>query len=392
MSLTEILIFLLGRKKYSIGIPFLAGVLGFVIAWLLPPYYKSEIRIILDTGSKTTNVNSLLKDVASSSLMSSLGGSLGVISGPENEDLYLDIINGRDVQLAAIEKFRLDTIYKGVKYKEALLKRFDKDIRIAADELTGVIFCAYEAKNKVLARDLVRFVVEEANAKYIKLRKERALQTIEQLNSFKQSIAASADSLSNILIKFYRDNNLLNLESQLQLTISALAGYEEQIKNLKISESRAGADNSTAAELRKRRLILEREAQKLRGDFTEDYVPNKNSVYVNSDWAVEKLIEQEKLENDLKRIFATLEIVESSIVMEEGNAAKSLPVIQVVQDAYLADYKSKPKRAFWAVAAAVFGFVIINMVLILQGIYYNKFNCEQKTRDNFINLLKAIKS
>ena len=243
-----------------------------------------------------------------------------------------------------------------------------------------------------MARDIVRFVVEEANAKYIKLRKERALQTIEQLNSFKQSIAASADSLSNILIKFYRDNNLLNLESQLQLTISALAGYEEQIKNLKISESRAGADNSTAAELRKRRLILEREAQKLRGDFTEDYVPNKNSVYVNSDWAVEKLIEQEKLENDLKRIFATLEIVESSIVMEEGNAAKSLPVIQVVQDAYLADYKSKPKRAFWAVAAAVFGFVIINMVLILQGIYYNKFNCEQKTRDNFINLLKAIKS
>ena len=204
---------MLGRKKYSIGIPFLAGVLGFVIAWLLPPYYKSEIRIILDTGSKIANISSLLKNASSSNLMSSLGGSLGAISGPENEDLYLDIIHGRDVQLAAIEKFRLDTIYKGVKYKEALLKRFDKDIKIDADELTGVIFCAYEAKDKVLARDLVRFVVEEANTKYIKLRKERALQTIEQLNSFKQSIKASADSLSEVLVKFYRDNNLLNLES-----------------------------------------------------------------------------------------------------------------------------------------------------------------------------------
>ena len=389
MSLTEILIFLLGRKKYSILIPFLAGVLGLAIAWYLPPYFKSEIRIILDTGSKTTSVSSMLKNVSSSNLLGSLGSSLGTMAGQENEDLYLDIINGRDVQLATIEKFRLDTIYKGVKYKEALIKQFDKDIKINTDELTGVIFCAYEAKNKVLARDIVRFVVEEANAKYIKLRNERALQTIEQLNSFKQSIMASADSLSDILVKFYRNNNLLNLESQLQLTISALAGYEEQIKNLKISESRAGTDNSTAAELRKRRLILEREAQKLRGDFSEDYVPNKNSVYVNSDWAVEKLIEQEKLELDLKRIFATLDLVESNIVMEEGNAAKNLPVIQVVQDAYLADYKSKPKRAVWAMGAFMFAFVIVNGCLILLGIYYNKLNCEKETKDNFIKLLKA---
>jgi len=376
MSLTGILIFLLGRKKYSIGIPFLAGVLGLTIAWFLPPYYKSEIRIILDTGSKTTSVNSLLKNASSSNLLGSLGSSLGIMSGQENEDLYLDIINGRDVQLATIEKFRLDTIYKNVKYKEALLKRFDKDIKIAADELTGVIFCAYEAENKVLARDIVRFVVEEANAKYIKLRKERALQTIEQLNSFKQSIMASADSLSDILVKFYRDNNLLNLESQLQLTISALAGYEEQLKNLKISESRAGADNSTAAELRKRRHILEVEAQKLRGDFSENYVPNKNSIYVNSDWAVEKLIEQEKLESDLKRTFAALELVESNIVLEEGNAAKNLPVIQVVQDAYLADYKSKPKRAMWAVAAAAICFLLINSLLIINGIYTGELKSE----------------
>jgi capsule polysaccharide export protein KpsE/RkpR len=394
MSLTEILIFLLGRKKYSLGIPFLAGVLGFVIAWVLPPYYKSEIKVFLDTGSKTTNISSLIKNATSSNFLGSLGaagmGAVGMGSG-ENEDLYIEIIGGRDVLLATIEKFKLDTIYKSAKYKETLIKQFDKDIKIKIDELTGIVSCEYEAKNKELARDLVRFVVEEANAKYIKLRKERALQTIEQLNSFKQSILASADSISEILVKFYRDNNLLDLESQLKLTITALAGYEEQIKNMKISESRAGTDNSTATELRKRREILERESQKLRGDFSEDYLPSRKSVYINSDWAVEKLIEQEKLGNDLKRIFATLEMIEGSIVLEEGNAAKNLPVIQVVQDAYLADYKSKPKRATWAVAAAVFGFAIISMFLILQGIYYNKFNCEQKTRDSFINLLKAIK-
>ena len=378
MSFIEILIFLLKRKWLSIGFPLFAGIVGFAIAWVVPPYYKSEIRIVLDTDSKTTSMSSLMKEAASSSLLSSLG-SLGSMGRQENEDLYLDIVIGRDVMLTTIEKFRLDTIYKGAKYKETLLKRFFKDIKIEVDDLTGIISCEYEAKNKTLARDLVRFVVEEANTKYIALRKERALQTIEQLNSFKQKIITSTDSLSEVLVKFYRDNNLLNLETQLQLTISALAGYEEHIKNMKISESKAGSDNSTAAELRKRRSILEREAQKLRGDFSEDYLPNKTSIYINSDWAVEKLIEQEKLENALKRHFATLEMLEGNIVMEESNAAKNMPVIQVVQDAYLADYKSKPKRVIWAAVAAFLAFAVINGLLIIKAVYTGELKSEYQS-------------
>jgi len=378
MSLTEILIFLLQRKKYSIGIPFLAGILGFVIAWIAPEYYKSEIRVFLDTGSKATNINSLVKNASSSNLLGSLGTGLGSVGTQENEDLYLEIVSGRDVQLATIEKFRLDTIYKSAKYKETLLKRFDKDIKIGVDEQTGIISCEYEAKNKVLARDLVRFVVEEANAKYVKLRRERVLQTIEHLNIFKQGIVASVDSLSDVLIDFYRTNNLLDLESQLKLTITALASYEEQINNIRINEGRAGTDNSSVAELRKRRAILEREFQKLRGEYSKDYLPSKGSVFINSDWAAEKLIEQEKLESDFKRLFTMLEAIESNIVMEEGNAAKNLPVIQIVQDAYLADYKSKPKRSVWAAVALVLAFVLINGLLITRAIYKGELKSENQ--------------
>jgi len=168
------------------------------------------------------------------------------------------------------------------------------------------------------------------------------------------------------------------LESQLKLTVTALAGYEEQINNMRISESKAGSDNSTTAELRKRRFILEKEFQKLRGEYSENYLPSKNSVYINSDWAAEKLIEQGKLESDFKRLFTMLETIESNIVMEEGNAAKNLPVIQIVQDAYLADYKSGPKRAVWAVVAALLSFVLINSILITKAIYIGELKSENQ--------------
>ncbi|MDR3001820.1 MAG: hypothetical protein LBU89_11220 [Fibromonadaceae bacterium] len=389
MSFFEILIFLLKRKRYSIGIPFLAGVLGFVIAWLSPLYYKSEIKVILDTGSQTTSINSLIKNAVPSNLTGALG-AMGMGGSAENEDLYLEIVDGRDVLLATIEKFKLDTIYKNAKYKETLLKYFGKELKFDYDELTGIISCAYEAKNKELARDLVRFVVEEANARYIKLRKERALQTLEQLNSFKQSIAASADSLSKVLIDFSRDNNLLHLESQIKLTVSALAGYEEQIKNLKISEISAGTNNSAAAEFRRRRQILEWEVKKLRDDIIEEYVPNRKSVYVNLDWATEKLLEQERLENELKRLFLTLEVIEGNIVMEEANAVKNLPIIQVVQDAYLPDYKSRPKRALWAVGASIFATIFVFLFLFFQGVYSGELPCEEKMRENMKKMIKTL--
>jgi hypothetical protein len=221
------------------------------------------------------------------------------------------------------------------------------------------------------------------------LRKGRALQTIEHLKSFRQSLLASTDSLSEFMVNFYKDNNLLNLAAQLQLTISTIAGYEAQINNFKINEIKANSDNSTATELRKKREILEREVQKLRGEYSKDYLPSKKSVYINSDWAMEKLIEQERLEADLKRFFVTLEMIEGNIVMEEGNAAKNLPVIQIVQDAYLPDYKSGPKRVVWALAAAISVFVFLFLLLVLHGIISGKIPCEEKTRESIKELLRV---
>jgi len=127
----------------------------------------------------------------------------------------------------------------------------------------------------------------------------------------------------------------------------------------------------------------------LRGEYSKDYLPSKNSVYINSDWAAEKLIEQEKLESDFKRLFTMLEAIESNIVMEEGNAAKNLPVIQIVQDAYLADYKSKPKRAIWAAVSFLLSAAIVCSILILRGILNNEISYEEESKNNIKRLLKA---
>jgi hypothetical protein len=83
-------------------------------------------------------------------------------------------------------------------------------------------------------------------------------------------------------------------------------------------------------------------------------------------------------------------MVESNIVIEQGNAAKNLPVVQVVQDAYLADYKSKPKRAKWAMVWCFLAASITYSILILFGMLNNEIPCEEKLKDNLKKILRTL--
>jgi hypothetical protein len=57
-------------------------------------------------------------------------------------------------------------------------------------------------------------------------------------------------------------------------------------------------------------------------------------------------------------------------------------------DAYLADYKSKPKRVIWAIASCLLAAGILYSILIFFGILNNEIPCEEKTRDNLNKLIK----
>ena len=50
-SLLESIEYLLRNKKVTLGVPVLCGCLGFILAWVLPPVYRSEIRLRVDVST-----------------------------------------------------------------------------------------------------------------------------------------------------------------------------------------------------------------------------------------------------------------------------------------------------------------------------------------------------
>ena len=370
MAYFDIFCYCLSKKKFFL-FPVIVAVLCFVLAWVMPPIYTTEIRLQIDTsGSETGSLGAVSSMFKSSSIGGFSGSGLSSILGMQGaikpSDLYLEILSGREVALNTIHKFRLDTLYKK-KADELSLKRFAKDVMIAEDA-SGIISCSFEAKDKVMARDIVRHMVQMSNERYLTLQKERLQYSIEYLKAQEKELVDSVRAISDELVRFYRENNLVDLETQTELTVKALAGYETQINNYKLSEQVQGRDNADASDMRKKRQLLERKFRELRGKYDEKYVPTDKSLYINSDWASEKLLYQQQRSADLKRYYSLLEYVSTEKMNTESQSLKTQPVIQIVQDAYLPDWKTRPKRAIWALAGFAASFVMTLFFVIYQGI------------------------
>ena len=154
----------------------------------------------------------------------------------------------------------------------------------------------------------------------------------------------------------------------MRLTVSALAAYESQMNNYEMTEQSEG-QNSSAVEMEKRKKILEKKFKELRGNFSKGYTPSKKSIYINSDWAVAKKVYLDKRQSELEMYMTLLESVSAEVMMAEAEMIKNQPVVQIVQDAYIPDWKTKPKRGLWAVAGFGVSFVVVLVYLLLMGLY-----------------------
>ncbi|WP_407457705.1 hypothetical protein [Fibrobacter sp.] len=369
MSYFDILCYCLTKKKLFV-FPVLTAILCFVLAWVFPPIYTTELRLQVDASTSESStlggVSSMFKSSMGALSQSSLASVLGGQNVVKPSDLYLEILSGREVALNTIHKFRLDTLYKK-KADELTLKRFYKDVAIGEDA-SGIISCAFEAKDKVMARDIVRHMVKISNERYLSLQRERLQYSIEYLKNQERELMDSVQSISDELIAFYRDNNLVDLNSQMEITVKALAGYETQINNYKLSEQMQGKDNADKNETRKKRQLLEKKFRELRGRYDSSYVPTDRSLYVNSDWASEKILYQERRASDLKRFQTLLEFISTEKMNTESQNLKNQPVIQIIQDAYLPDWKTRPKRAKWAIAGFIASFMATLFFVVYRGV------------------------
>ncbi|MDG5815013.1 hypothetical protein QA601_07990 [Chitinispirillales bacterium ANBcel5] len=368
-------------------IPFVASVVAFTISSLLEETFYTEIRLRIDDPN--SNQMSIFADVGKS-----LSNYFGDAFKDESKELYMEILSGRENLISAIKEFELDTLYNR-RAMELTLEDF-KDNLFIGSRSNGIIICGFEGSDRQLALELVTFMVNRANEKFLQLQRERLLLNTEFLAQKRDELLDTLDTLNEELILFYRDNNVINIRKQIELSLLALSSYEEQLNSLRLSKSYSssavGKNAPMSRELENKIRVLEREFRTLRGNFSDDYTPSRQSVLINTDWGLEKMLYERILTTRVGFVEEILVLLSKELALSESQLSRDIPVIQVVQEAYIPDWKVAPKRSVWIIVAFSIAFLGTVSYVLFSAFLKGELKCSsEENRQRVKALIEALK-
>jgi len=387
MIFFDLLIICLKKKWSVIGIPVGLAVLSFIIVTFLPKYYYTEIRLRIDDPNSTSI--SIL-DGINKNLFSYFG------KHPTNEssDLFLELLTGRENLVSAIHEFRLDSLYRK-KSIDLTIKSMLKDLNAGIDD-NGIIYCGFTAKNIDLCVKLVTFLVQNANLKYSKLQKERITLNSQFLNEKYRQLLDSLEYYNRELIDFYKSNNIINLEKQIELSLMALSNYEKEYKSLQIEKRFIDLTNSKDSPLSKKIeekiKILKSEFEFLRGKEKKEFQPKRNSLFLNTDWGIEHLFYEKVLLSKIEILKEFIAAVSKEIALTESKLSRDIPVSQIVQNAYIPDWKVKPKRIVWCLVVFASSLMLYLCYCLFDAFLSGSIKGNDEIREKITELISIIKS
>jgi len=363
-------------------------VLAFVIASIVPQTFYTEIRLRIDDpiAPQMPNIPNM------SGAFSSFFG--GAMPQSKSEDFFLELLNGRDNLVSTIKEFTLDTLYK-TKNMEGTIKEFRKDLNIGINTRNNIIFCGFKGENRELASAIVSLMANNANDRFLSLQRERLAMSTKFLAERRNQLLDSLELSSRELIEFYRENNVINIKEQIELTLLTLARYEEQINmsrvNEMISRSAVGSNTPLSHEARARSQVLQREFQKIRGDYDENYKPSKQSVLINTDWGLDKLLFEQMAAAKIDILKNFMVTTSRELAISEAQLAKEIPAVQIIQDTFYPDWKIAPKRAKWMMVSFFIALVLtVTFVLLSAFVRGELEGASDSSRQKFVNLLRAV--
>lgn len=386
MNIFDILLICLKKKRVLVIIPLVCASISFFIVSFMPKSYYTESRLSVNdpNGSSISIMEGLNKN---------LGNFFGKAKQDESKEIFMEIISGRDNMVALINKFRLEKFYKK-KSIDLTLKALSKDLNISLED-NGVIVCGFTSKDIALAVNIVQFLVNNANNRYIELQKERIVLNNQFLKEKQSQLMDSLNTVNKELISFYRENNIINLEKQIELSLYALSNYEQQFRTFQVEKNFVDITidkSAPQAEMYKDKIkILQTEFSSLRGKTENGYQPNRNSILINTDWGLQKLLFEKILVGKIEVLKDFVSAISKEQALTESNLSRNIPVVQILQSAFIPDWKIKPKRSTWMIASFVLALALSVFLVIASAYLKGELKGNEELRKRYLELLNTFK-
>lgn len=366
VSLLDITVVLLQRKRFITRFVLGAAVLATIVSLLLPKQYEAKV-VLLPPQQSSSVGSALLGQIGSigtlGSLASLAGGSLG-LKNPA--DMYVSLLTSRTVEDSLIQRFGLMQRYHDKRLSDAR-KDLERRTTAVAGNKDGLIRLTIEDRDPKKAADLANGYVEEFRKLSATLAiteaARRRLFFEQQLQQAKESLAAAEEAMT----KTQESTGVLQIDSQARALIESAAILRAQVvaKQVQIEGMRSFAtdDNPNLVLAKQELAALQSQLDRVAGskqDAGSDINLSKGRVTQSG-------MEYLRRYRDLKYQETVFELLAKEFEIAKLDEAREGAIVQVVDAAVVPDQKSSPHRTLIVLGTTIVAFFLALLWIWLQG-------------------------
>jgi len=378
ISILDILHYLVKNKRFIIIITLIFSIFAVIYSLLVPQYWVSTAAIL----PKESSNNALA--LAGSDLMglssSLLGGSMQkqsieLVTIMTTRSFSEDVINNFDL----INYFEIDEEDQYKRMDKALIL-LDENMRaISFSNESGVVYVSIESKDQFLSADIANYYCKKLEKINLTDRMTSGKEERIFLENRLADTKAEIDSLSDKILDFSSQNNILNLEEQ---TLQTLNQYSllitRRIENeisIEMNKKFWDADSPLQEKLVAEKEVINDLIYRFESRNDINYAVTLDSIpdlYVKYNNLILQLEIKEKVYEFLYPMFEQAKLQE----------IKDLPTIEVIDKAVPAGIRSKPKRAQLCIMLFLAGFILSSFIVIVK---------EMTSAESKVELKKIVK-
>lgn len=344
IELGELVSVVTAKWKFIVGTSIAVGALALGVSFLIPPTFTARTMFLPPQQPQSAAASALASLGALSGLA---GGSLGGVK--TTADQYVSLMQSVNVQDRLVDRFKLMSEYES-KYRFQARKELSENVRITLGKKDGLITVEADGSSPQLAADLANAHVDELR----RLSGELALTEAQQRRAF--------------------------FESELKKTREQLARAQQELQQSGFNPGALKTEPKAAAEayarIKAEATGAEVKLQTLRRTLTETApeVQQQQGLLGALRAQLDKLAATERPDasdagyisryREYKYQESLFELFSRQFEVARLDESREGGLIQVVDRATPPEYKSKPKRAFVALSAAVLTAMVLALGLL----------------------------
>lgn len=342
----------------------------------MPNTYSAKSTIMLNS----TNGNSSLESIISSSGVGALAGLAGISGGSEgttDADLAIKLATTNSFIDKLNKTFNLDSVYEidESHYPLTTLRnKVKKNLSLKLDDSSGMLEIIYTDIDKTLATDIVNKATEFLEEEFTQIDKIRNKSQHLVVDEKIAVVELEMKNLQHEIIKFQLKHNILDVSVVSAEIVKLVSKLQSQLLEKEVEIESYGKvanikDPVYIKKLNERDAILNA-IKKLEDGEVGDYPPIKELPTLA--FELEEL--KKKLEIQTIGYRALIQQSETLKLTAEGTG----PTFQVLERAEVPEMKSGPSRGRFSILLTFVGFFFSIIFAFIKEAYFNIKNNPQK--------------